>query len=81
MTDSSNLAEEGRRVGVVEMTELDTHGLCVYVCLESYEPGDGNYSMFQVAIVSTCVDVWKYGLSTELVSSYNSLVAAGAHQK
>lgn len=78
MTDDSRVAEERRCVGDVEMTALGT----VYVCLESYEPkAHKSYSMFQVAISSTRAGVWEYRLSSELVSSYNSLVAAGAHQK
>lgn len=78
MTDDSKVAEERRCVGDVEMTALGT----VYVCLESYEPvARKGYSMFQVAINSTRAGVWEYRLSSELVSSYNSLVAAGAHQK
>jgi len=78
MTDDSRVAEERRCVGDVEMTALGT----VYVCLESYEPkAHKGYSMLQVAISSTRAGVWEYGVSTELVSSYNSLVVAGVYQK
>lgn len=82
MTDDSKVAEERRCVGDVEMTGLGRFMPNVYVCLESYEPvARKGYSMFQVAINSTRAGVWEYRLSSELVSSYNSLVAAGAHQK